>query len=100
MLLLHTMLVMMQLSWSMLLLSAPFTGFLLWQYWSVNSGDFGIYDPTKIIVRDKMRDAIKQSLGYMGFHLLSFFVFMWQLISLLSPDSTGTKPSIQGEVPW
>ena len=61
---------------------------------------FGVFDPTKIIVRDKMRRSIKESLAYMGYHMACFFVYMWQLVSLLSPESDGSRPVPISEVPW
>ena len=99
-LVLHTVLLVFQQSWIMLLLSLPAT---LWQVklkLKVSGGDFGVYDPTKIIAKESLRACIKESLLYMGYHLLCFFVFMWQLVSLLSPDQNSIKPSLHSEVPW
>ena len=96
----HSLVLLSHLSWLLLLLSLPFT---LWQLrlrLGVGSGDFGVFDPTKIIVRDNLRRGIKESLAYMGYHMASFFIYMWQLVSLLSPESDGSRPVPISEVPW
>ena len=96
----HSLVLVCHLSWLLLLLSLPFT---LWQIklqLGIGRGDFGVFDPTKIIVRDKMRRSIKESLAYMGYHMACFFVYMWQLVSLLSPESDGSRPVPISEVPW
>ena len=96
----HSALLLLQYSWLMLLISLPFTGWQLRTRMRVASGDFGVFDPTKIVERARLRGSIKESLVFMGYHLLSFFVYMWQLVSLLSPEPSTGKPAIHGEVPW
>ena len=98
-LVLHSLLLLLQYSWILLALSLPFTAWLLRARLRVVQGDFGVYDPTKIHVRENLRNAIKESLVYMGYHMVSFFVYMWLLVSLI-PESGGSKPHIQSEVPW
>ena len=100
MLVLLSVLLLCQFSYLMLIISLPFTVWQIRLSAGVGGGEMGIFDPTKIIVRDNLRRKIKESLVYMGYHLLSFFVFMWQLVSLLSPESGGSKPGVHGEVPW
>ena len=98
-LVLQSLLLLLQYSWLLLTPSLPFTSWLLRDRLRVVQGDFGVYDPTKIHVRENLRNAIKESLIYMGYHMVSFFVYMWLLVSYI-PDSGGSKPPIQSEVPW
>ena len=99
-LVIQSLLLLCQLSWTLLILSLPFTLWQLKLWLRVGSGDFGVFDPTKIIMRDNMRGSIKESLAYMGYHMASFFIYMWQLVSLLSPESDGSRPVPISEVPW
>ena len=99
-LVLHSLLLLPQMSWIMLTLSLPLTGWQVWKQLKVGSGDFGLFDPTKIVVRENLQGSIKESLVYMGYHLFSFFIYMWQLVTLLSPDPSSGKPLPHSEVPW
>ena len=99
MLVAHSVILLLQYSWILLLLSLPFTLWLLRVRLTVGKGDFGVYDPTKIIIRENLRSAIKESLVYMAYHMVSFFVYMWLLVSSI-PDTNSSKPAIQSEVPW
>ena len=36
--------------------------------------------------------------GYMGYHMASFFVYMWLLVTLMSMNSD--NPGVSREVPW
>ena len=99
MLVMHSLSLLLQQSWVLLLLSLPFTGWILTARIKVAEGDFGVYDPTKINIRANLRSAIKESLVYMGYHMASFFVYMWILVSSI-PDSDGSRPPLQQEVPW
>ena len=98
-LVLQSLLLLLQYSWVLLGLSLPFTSWLLRARLRVVQGDFGVFDPTKIQMRENLRNAIKESLVYMGYHMVMFFVLMWLLVSLM-PDSGGSKPPFQSEVPW
>ena len=98
-LVLHCVFLLLQYSWFLLTLSLSFTSWLLRARLRVVQGDFGVYDPTKIHVRENLRNAIKESLVYMGYHMVCFFVYLWMLVSFI-PDSDGSKPPIQSEVPW
>lgn len=91
----------------LLLLQAPFLLavsllpclFLFRSWLRVSSGDTGLYDPTKVHVRENLRRSIIQSLAFMGYHLLSFFVFMWQLISIMEPSDEGPNTAVPNPAP-
>ena len=59
----HSLLLLIQNSWLMLLISLPFTTWLVYSKLKVKEGDSGLYDPTVIHIRDNLRGAIKESLG-------------------------------------
>ena len=59
----HSLLLLVQNSWIMLIISLPFTSWLVYSKLKVKQGDSGLYDPTEIHVRDNLRGAIKESLG-------------------------------------
>ena len=99
MMVLQSLSLLLQQSWILLTLSLPPTLWLIRARLRVSGGDFGVFDPTKINIRENLRSAIKESLIYMGYHMASFFVYMWILVSSI-PDQDGNRPSIQGEVPW
>ena len=98
-LVLHCLFLLLQYSWFLLTLSLSFTSWLLRARLRVVQGNFGVYDPTKIHVRENLRNAIKESLVYMAYHMASFFIYMWLLVSSI-PESNASKPAIQSEVPW
>ena len=35
---------------------------------------------------------------YMGYHMASFFIYMWMLVSLMTMDTD--SPGVSREVPW
>eukprot|EP00092_Neocalanus_flemingeri_P083136 GFUD01104303.1.p1 GENE.GFUD01104303.1~~GFUD01104303.1.p1 ORF type:complete len:154 (-),score=40.54 GFUD01104303.1:54-515(-) len=94
----HSLLLVAQYSWVMLLVSLPFTTWLVYSRLKVKQGDSGLYDPTEIHIRENLRGAIKESLGFMGYHMASFFISMWLLVSLMSMNTD--NPGVSGEVPW
>ena len=59
----HSLLLLIQNSWLMLLISLPFTTWLVYSKLKVKEGDSGLYDPTVIHIRDNLRGAIKESLS-------------------------------------
>merc|ERR1711864_55301 len=65
----------------------------------IPSGNSGLYDPTEIHIKQNLRNAITESLGFMGFHMASFFVLMWMLVGQVDQDK-GTPSPVQKEVPW
>ena len=89
-------------------------------------GNSGLYDPTEVHVRSNLRASIKESLGivhyysalpltsqihqykmlptcfnlpaYMGYHMFSFFIYMWLLVSSLTQNQI--NPIAPQEMPW
>jgi hypothetical protein len=91
----HSLLLLVNQSWLVFLLSLPFTLWLVYSKVKVKQGDSGLYDPTVIHIRENLRGGIKQSLAYMGYHMASFFIYMWMLVSLMTVDG-----GVSREVPW
>ena len=93
---------------------------------SLFPGNSGLYDPTEVHVRSNLRASIKESLGivhyysslpitlqihqykmlptcfplpaYMGYHMFSFFIYMWLLVSSLTQNQI--NPIAPQEMPW
>jgi len=86
--------------WSfwLLLLSLPSTLWLAHRSLRIPSGNSGLYDPTEVHVRSNLRASIKESLAYMGYHMFSFFVYMWLLVSSLTKNQI--NPIAPQEMPW
>jgi len=80
------------------LFSLPSTLWLAYRSFKIPSGNSGLYDPTEVHTRSNLRASIKESLAYMGFHMLSFFIYMWLLISSLT--SNQINPIAPQEMPW
>jgi len=93
----HSLLLLVNQSWLIFLLSLPFTLWLVYSKVKVKQGDSGLYDPTEIHIRENLRGGIKQSLAYMGYHMASFFIYMWMLVSLMTVEKGGGGSR---EVPW
>jgi len=82
----------------LLLLSLPSTLWLAYRSLRIPSGNSGLYDPTEVHVRSNLRASIKESLAYMGYHMFSFFVYMWLLVSSLTKNQI--NPIAPQEMPW
>jgi len=93
---LHSILLLIMQSWIMFLVSFPFSFWLIYSKMKVKQGDSGLYDPTEIHVRENLRGGIKESLAYMGYHMASFFIYMWMLVSRMTTDNEG----VSSDVPW
>jgi len=82
----------------LLLLSLPSTLWLAYRSLKIPSGNSGLYDPTEVHVRSNLRASIKESLAYMGYHMLSFFIYMWLLVGSLTNNQI--NPIAPQEMPW
>lgn len=85
-------------SFWLLLLSLPSTLWLAYRTLRIPSGNSGLYDPTEVHVRSNLRASIKESLAYMGYHMFSFFIYMWLLVSSLTQNQI--NPIAPQEMPW
>lgn len=86
-------------SWLLFVSSLPASSWLIFKRVKIPSGNSGLYDPTEIHIKHNLRNAITESLGFMGFHMASFFVLMWMLVGQVDQDK-GTPSPVQKEVPW
>jgi len=82
----------------LLLLSLPSTLWLAYRSLRIPSGNSGLYDPTEVHIRSNLRASIKESLAYMGYHMFSFFIYMWLLVSSLTKNEI--NPIAPQEMPW
>lgn len=82
----------------LLLLSLPSTLWLAYRSLRIPSGNSGLYDPTEVHIRSNLRASIKESLAYMGYHMFSFFIYMWLLVSSLTKNEI--SPIAPQEMPW
>ncbi|KAL3874084.1 hypothetical protein ACJMK2_037147 [Sinanodonta woodiana] len=66
---------------------AACTGWLVYSFAMKPSGNIGLYDPTEIHNKMKLKVHMKENLIKMGFHLVFFFIYLYMLIySLLKKD--------------
>merc|ERR1711874_528348 len=93
-----TALLLLSHSWLLSMVSFPFTLSLLYSLYKVPAGNSGLYEPTEIHIRDILRSNIKWSLGFMAYHMTSFFLFMYLLVNTLTANSESSVAS--KEVPW
>lgn len=53
---------------------------MAYEYFTVPSGNVGVYDPTEIHLRGQLKRYMKHCLIFLGWYLLSFFVYLYCLI--------------------
>lgn len=94
----HTVLLVICRSWLLSFMSFPFTSWLVYNALKVPSGNSGLFDPTEIHIRQNLRTAIKWSLVFMAYHMISFFLYMYLLVNTLTADQDGSVAP--KEVPW
>ena len=50
----------------------------LYRYVNKPSGNVGIYDPAEIHNRSELKGFLKESMVKLGFHLISFFLYLYR----------------------
>eukprot|EP00088_Acartia_fossae_P041740 TRINITY_DN4366_c0_g1_i1.p1 TRINITY_DN4366_c0_g1~~TRINITY_DN4366_c0_g1_i1.p1 ORF type:complete len:153 (+),score=4.30 TRINITY_DN4366_c0_g1_i1:42-500(+) len=84
-------------NWTVAFLSLPFTCLLLYRRGKQKPGHSGLFDPTEIHNRLVLRQNLMECLGYMAYHLVSFFLYMYFMVGTL----TGGDPTNPAkDVPW
>jgi len=96
--LLHSVFLLMGQQWIILLISLPFSIWLVRRKLNQKAGHSGLYDPTEIHIRETLRYNLKECLAYMGYHLFCFFLYMYMIVSTLTQNSE--NPAVSKEVPW
>ncbi|XP_033105424.1 protein cornichon homolog 4-like [Anneissia japonica] len=78
-----TLLLLFNLHWFLFLYTLPLSGFLVYRYLNIPAGNFGMFDPTEIHNRGYLKSYMKETMVKMGFHLISFFIYLYCMISVL-----------------
>lgn len=81
-----TILMLVSLHWFILLLNLPIAAWNLYRYFSVPSGNVGVFDPTEIHNRGLLKTHMKEAMIKLGFHLLCFFIYLYSMILALIND--------------
>lgn len=69
--------------WVLFLLNLPMFGWLLHKYYSIPSGNLGLYDATEIHNQGNLRRHMRDSLIRLAFHLVFFFIYLYCMIIAL-----------------
>lgn len=59
------------------LANAPMTIWLFYEYFSVPSGNMGVYDPTEIHNRGQLKKYIRDVMIHLGYCLVFFFIYLY-----------------------
>jgi len=94
----HSSLLLVGHQWLVFLISFPFSCYLMYRRVKQRPGHSGLYDPTEIHNRETLRYNLQESLGFMGYHLFSFFFYMYMIVSSLTGNTE--NPAVSKEVPW
>ncbi|XP_069744092.1 protein cornichon homolog 4 [Narcine bancroftii] len=81
-----SVLMVLSLHWFILLLNLPVTAWNVYRYFSVPSGNVGVFDPTEIHNRGLLKTHMKEAMIKLGFHLLCFFIYLYSMILALIND--------------
>ncbi|XP_032681759.1 protein cornichon homolog 4 [Odontomachus brunneus] len=82
----HTILVFLLLIQGQLwltLANVPMTIWLHYEYFSVPSGNMGVYDPTEIHNRSQLKRYMRNVMIHLGYCLVFFFIYLYCLIVVL-----------------
>ena len=69
--------------WIYFVLTLPMSAWLIYRYLNKPSGNVGIYDPAEIHNRSELKGFLKEAMVKLGFHLISFFLYLYSMISVL-----------------
>jgi len=83
-------------NWTIFFISTPFTSILLYRRSKQKPGHSGLFDPTEIHNRAVLKYNLMECLGYMAYHLVSFFLYMYLMVGTLTGDSANPAK----DVPW
>lgn len=76
----HTFLVFLLLIQGQLVLTLvnlPMSIWLFYEYFSVPSGNMGVYDPTEIHNRSQLKKYIRDVMIHLGYCLVFFFIYLY-----------------------
>ncbi|KAL6260396.1 hypothetical protein P5V15_007923 [Pogonomyrmex californicus] len=86
----HTFLVFLLLihgQFILTLANIPMTIWLFYEYFSVPSGNMGVYDPTEIHNRSQLKRYTRDCMIHLGYCLVFFFIYLYcMIVALLKGD--------------
>lgn len=83
--------------WILACLNLPMTFWLLYEAYTVPSGNLGVYDAIEIHNRGQIKRHMRDCMIYLGYYLIFFFLYLYCLItSLLKGDPINRKD--EGEI--
>ncbi|XP_018397510.1 PREDICTED: protein cornichon homolog 4 [Cyphomyrmex costatus] len=69
------------------LVNVPMTVWLFYEYFSVPSGNLGVYDPTEIHNRSKLKRYTRDCMIHIGYCIVLFFIYLYcTIMALLKGD--------------
>lgn len=63
--------------WVVFILNLPFITYLGYELYKVPPGNSGVYEPTEIYNRDKIKRYLRDCMIYLGFYLIIFFIYLY-----------------------
>uniref|UniRef100_A0A8C4WZX0 Cornichon family AMPA receptor auxiliary protein 4 n=1 Tax=Eptatretus burgeri TaxID=7764 RepID=A0A8C4WZX0_EPTBU len=81
-----TVLMLITMHWLVFLLNVPLAAWNICKYFSIPSGNVGLYDPTEIHNRGKLKFCMKEAMAKLGYHLLLFFIYLYSMIFAMVSD--------------
>ncbi|KAF7990397.1 hypothetical protein HCN44_000202 [Aphidius gifuensis] len=73
--------------WILFLMNLPLTIWLWYEYLTVPKGNTGVFDPTEIHNCRLLRRHTRDTMIYLGYYLVFFFIYLYcMIISLLKGD--------------
>uniref|UniRef100_A0A8D8YF25 Protein cornichon homolog 4 n=1 Tax=Cacopsylla melanoneura TaxID=428564 RepID=A0A8D8YF25_9HEMI len=82
------------------LMNVPMSAWNIHEYYSVPSGNMGVFDPTELYKRDSIKNHMRNCLIGMGFYLIIFFVYLYSMILSLLRDNPLEKENLHGAVEY
>ncbi|XP_012253437.1 protein cornichon homolog 4 [Athalia rosae] len=86
----HVFLVLLLLlhgQWILMIINLPMALWLMYEYFTIPTGNMGIYDPTEIHNHGQLRKHQRDIMVYLGYYLIFFFIYLYcMIIALLKGD--------------
>ncbi|KYQ58002.1 Protein cornichon like protein 4 [Trachymyrmex zeteki] len=77
------------------LANIPMTIWLFYEYFSVPSGNMGVYDPTEIHNRSKLKRYTRDCMIHLGYCIVFFFIYLYcMIVALLKGDPINRSDDI------
>lgn len=75
-----TLLLLLNSHWILALANVPLAAWLCYEYFTTPKGNMGVYDPTEIHNRGQLKIHMRDSMIYLGYYLIFFFIYLYCLI--------------------